>query len=233
MEHEVIKHTRKIQTAVKKDNRAVTEKIKEIFVEIAIIVFAVTLSIWLHGWSEHRHQQKEVKEFLTDLKEDLSNDIRSMESSGSSLQKKIDNFHFLEQLTKAQTDSILKNKGSLYISSSVGTTKISNGNYEGFKSSGKIGLIENKALKKNILKYYQELTPDIVEVEKINAELALKLTDYLTENADRDFLTNVLDPKFKYRIRTIVSITTNNSAQYQKAISLAKEIMHEINQQLK
>jgi hypothetical protein len=42
------------------------EKIKEIAIEIFIIVFAITLSISLHSWSEKRHQQEEVKEFLLD-----------------------------------------------------------------------------------------------------------------------------------------------------------------------
>ncbi|HLX92644.1 MAG TPA: hypothetical protein VKR32_13225 [Puia sp.] len=231
MEDEVIKHTKKIFTTAKDKNKALIEKAIEIIAEVLIIVFAVTLSIWLHGWSEHRQQQKEVREFLSDLKEDLNNDIRSMQSTNNSLQKNIDNFRILEQLDKHGLDSIAKLNGSLHYSSSVGTTKISNGNYEGFKSSGKIGLIENKELKKHILKYYQELAPDILEAEKINAEQVLKLTDFWNDNAGRDYKVIFLDPRFKSRLETILAVTANDSEQYQQAISLAKEIIDQIDKQ--
>ena len=62
-----------------------SEKVKEITFEILIIVFAVTLSIKLHEWSEHRHQQQEVKEFLSDLHEDLKEDIESLKATKSQL----------------------------------------------------------------------------------------------------------------------------------------------------
>jgi hypothetical protein len=40
------------------------EKLKEVSIEVFIIVFAVTLSIGLHNWSEHRNEQYETREFL-------------------------------------------------------------------------------------------------------------------------------------------------------------------------
>src|SRR5258707_4604626 len=75
MQNEVTKHTRKIFKTLKKPNHTLAEKVKETLVEICIIVFAVTLSIWLHSWSEHRHEQKEAHEFLMGLKDDLTKDI--------------------------------------------------------------------------------------------------------------------------------------------------------------
>src|ERR1700760_4030263 len=77
MEHEV-KHALKVYKTVKDPNIALWHKIKEIAVEIVIIVFAVTLSIWLHDRSEHSHQQEEVTQFLHGLKQDLTNDIAEM-----------------------------------------------------------------------------------------------------------------------------------------------------------
>jgi hypothetical protein len=81
MQDEVTKHTKKIYDTVKSRKHSFAEKLKEILIEICIIVFAVTLSIWLHSWSEHRHEQKEVSEFLKGLKEDLSNDIDMIEKN--------------------------------------------------------------------------------------------------------------------------------------------------------
>jgi hypothetical protein len=43
-----------------------------------IIIFAVTISIWFHNLSEHKHQQEEVKQFLEGLKSDLTRDIKEM-----------------------------------------------------------------------------------------------------------------------------------------------------------
>jgi len=60
---------------MKRPQHSFWEKVKEVAIEIFIIVFAVTLSIWLHSWSDHRHEQKEVEEFLSGLKGDLAKDI--------------------------------------------------------------------------------------------------------------------------------------------------------------
>ena len=70
MQEEITKHSNKIYKAVKKPEHTLGEKVKEIIIEICIIVFAVTLSISLHSWSEHRHQQEEVHAFLANLKND-------------------------------------------------------------------------------------------------------------------------------------------------------------------
>jgi hypothetical protein len=57
MQEEVTKHTRKIYQAMKNPDHSFWGKIREVTVEILIIVFAVTLSIWLHNWSDHREEQ--------------------------------------------------------------------------------------------------------------------------------------------------------------------------------
>jgi hypothetical protein len=228
MEDEVVKHTKKLFTTVKEKDKPGIEKLKEIITEILIIVFAVTLSIWLHSWTEYRHQQKEVQEFLSDLKVDLNDDITSMQAANASLTKNIGNFQLLERLDQTILDSLVKVNGSLSFASSVGTTKISDGNYEGFKSSGRIGFIENKDLKRNILKYYQELTPDILEAEKINSDQVLKLTEFWSDNAKQNFQEIFLDRRFKSRLSTIIMTTKSSTELYQKAIFKAKEILAEI-----
>ena len=68
MEHEVQGHTKKIYKAWKDPRKKFWYKVKDIGIEIGIIVFAISLSIWFHSWSEHRHEQKDVKAFLIGLK---------------------------------------------------------------------------------------------------------------------------------------------------------------------
>lgn len=224
MQEEVKKHTKKIYDTAKSSQHTFGEKVKEILIEIFIIVFAVTLSIWLHSWSEHRHQQKEVSEFLADLKEDLSLDIKSMQTAKDSLSANADNILFLQLLTSTKIDSLT----SFGFHSSIGTTKINNGNYEGFKSSGKIGFIENKDLKKQILKYYQDSTPSVLEVEKINATQALKITDFWAENAQQDVKKTVLSPKFKTMLNMFQNTAKNSLELYEEAITVAKQIIDDI-----
>ncbi len=225
MEDEVSKHTKKIFETAKGTKHTFTEKVKEIAVEIFIIVFAITLSIWLHNWSEHRQQQTEVKEFLVDLKEDLKNDIDSLQSTKDALFKNTEEALYLSQLTKQKLDSIISVKGKVGFQSTVGTSKINNGNFEGFKSSGKIGFIENKELKKHILKYYQESTPSVLEIEKINATEIMKISDYWVDNADQSFKKKILNPKLKLMLVIFNSTAKSSLALYQDAITEAKQIV--------
>ena len=74
-EQEIVKHTKKVYKIWNSKEHGFWFKLKEFLIEISIIVFAVSLSIWLHERSEHATQQQEVKEFLTGLRQDLLSDI--------------------------------------------------------------------------------------------------------------------------------------------------------------
>ena len=158
MQDEVIKHANKVMNELTNPKHTVKEKLKEIGIEVFIIVFAVSLSIWLHSWSEHRHQQMEVREFSEDLKADLKNDIADLEVQNEYLKVTTKSCDFFKVLTNARVDSLLKLGEKDRVNLSLNpVSKIRNtGNYEGFKSSGKIGFIEDRKLKKMILNYYQK-----------------------------------------------------------------------------
>lgn len=81
MQDEIIKHTKNIYSEMNNKNHSFKEKAKEVLAEILIIVFAVSLSIWLHSWSEERHEHKDAQLFLIGLKEDLQNDISKLEET--------------------------------------------------------------------------------------------------------------------------------------------------------
>ena len=225
MQDEIVKHTKKAYDEMRNREHSFWHKTKEVLVEIGIIVFAVTLSIWLHSWSEERQQQREVRDFLADLKEDLSNDISSIESAKAALVKSRDTVVFLYGLTKGKIDSLVKTNAAFGFQSSIGTTKINSGNYEGFKSSGKIGFIENKELKKYILNYYQDATPSIAEAEKINASLVLKISDFWTDNAELDIQKIVLSPRLKNILVMFLNTSKSTLDLYQDAVNTAKKII--------
>jgi hypothetical protein len=228
MQEEISKHTKKIYKTMKGNDHTLKEKIIEIVIEIFIIVFAVSLSIWLHGWSEHRHQQKEVKEFLIDLKDDLKNDSINYNRSLKAAQKNIKDYYFLFRLTSSGIDSLKKAKGQVTFNSTFSTTKISSGNYEGFKSSGKIGYIENKKLKSSILQYYQELTTSLLELEKYQTQSFQRVLDFVDENANRNITEIIMMPSFKQKLNYHSQNTEGLIMGYEEALKKINDILIEI-----
>jgi len=79
-EQEVVKRTKKVYKTWTDKELSFWHKVKEFLIEVFIIVFAISLSIWFHNSSEHAHQQEEVKQFLLGLKGDLSNDMVEMKT---------------------------------------------------------------------------------------------------------------------------------------------------------
>lgn len=224
MQEEISKHTKKIYRSMKNQNSAFGEKIKEIFIEIFIIVFAVTFSIWLHDWSEKRHQRKEVKEFLIDIKEDLTNDLNTFEVSSKKLQEVSKNYKSDNNKNDTTGNDVLE----LIILLRLPNT----GNYEGFKSSGKIGYIENKILKKEILYYYQQLMPLTTLLENKFTDKFEKLNDEL--KLEPKITKNILNkPIYKKVASEYFSQINQNISFYQIDTTYAKSIIQKIEKEIK
>jgi len=83
-DQEVIKHVKRSYELWFSKEYSFWHKLKEFALEVFIIVFAVSLSIWLHDRSEHQHEQEEVKSFLLGLKHNLQGDIAEMEKDTAS-----------------------------------------------------------------------------------------------------------------------------------------------------
>ncbi len=184
-EDEVVKHTRKIYKIWHSKEHSLWHKLKEFFIEILIIVFAVTLSIWLHDRSEHNHQQAEVKEFLLGLKQDLTDDIKEITGDKKSYENTKTAFRYITNIKLRQhlnKDSVDKFSSYFY---NITFLIPNNGRFEGFKSSGKIGIIENKMLQNDIMDLYQENIPSLVISTDIYNQRKTKFMDYLQKNVIR------------------------------------------------
>jgi len=229
MQDEIIKHTEKIYSEANNKNHSFKEKVKEIFTEIIIIVFAVTLSIWLHSWSEERHQEKEAQIFLIGLKEDLQNDISNFESTKKALNETQKQIFFVEHLTPEKIDSIKSNHQQINSGTNIINTLVNNGRYEGFKSSGKINTIENQNLRNKILSYYQQTIPQIAVIEGSYEKITSRYVDILMNGKeDEDINTTLLKKKTKIILSGIDNFTKYNVKYYENAIKDANEIINEI-----
>jgi hypothetical protein len=159
MEDEIIKHAKKAYKNMNDPSKSLGHRIIEIVIEVCIIVFAVSLSIWLHQRSEHAKEQAEVREFLLGLKKDLQEASDSTRENIGEFNECTIKFTYLSSLSrtkKPDPDSLNKYFDELH-SSPVFLNNESR--YEGFKSSGKLEEIENKKLLADILNYYQQIIP--------------------------------------------------------------------------
>lgn len=231
MQDEITKHSRKIFKTLGSSNKKILEKFREIFIEIFIIVFSVTLSIWLHGWSLQRHQQEEATEFLTDLRDDLNKDIQNMTDKKAQMSKIIEEYSYLANLNEARIDSLTSKNGGVGIGLYRIIRETNDGNYEGFKSSGKMGYIENKKLKKMILEYYQENMPSIEEIEKYLNMRMDKLEELVFQDKDRKEM--YLNPVFKMTLSAFIKGAQDNEKNYTAVCGNAKEILAEIDKEVK
>jgi hypothetical protein len=235
-EDEVIKHTKKIYKTWMSRDIPFWHKISEFLIEILIIVFAVTISIWFHNLSEHRHEQEDVKYFLEGLKSDLTSDIKEMKSDKESylLQKTL--FSYLSHLKISEPvnpDTLRKYRNWL-----LNTTGLNpnDGRFEGFKSSGKIGTIENKELQNDIMDLYEEDIPALLTSSGFYTGTKVKLFDFSYKNLKRttDSTSNIIT-LFKtdegYNLCVALESPDQIIGQYDDCIALMTKIIGEIDNQ--
>jgi hypothetical protein len=235
-EDEIVKHTKKVYSIWFSKEHNILHKISEFLVEILIIVFAVSISIWFHNRSEHAHQQAEVKRFLQGLKSDLNQDIGEISNDMQSYMNQGKIFTYISNLRMNEIpnrDTIIKYRNFLF-----NTTELdpNDGRFQGFKSSGKIGNIENDSLQNDIMDLYEEDIPALLGSSRMYISIKLKLLDFYFKNQKRltDSTTNYLD-LFKYdEVRNLsgsLSGTSEVMERYNKCIQLMNKLIGEIDRQ--
>jgi Family of unknown function (DUF6090) len=226
MQDEVLKHTRKINKAMKNKKHSFNEKVKEIIIEIFIIVFAVSLSIYLHSWSEHNHQQEEVREFLIDLKSDLNKDVEAMNKETIAMKTSIKNVDAFKKLT---IDDLKKIK-NLEINFQITNRQTNVGSFEGFKSSGKISYIENKKLKKDILEYYIQNMPPLYKIEDDRNANNMEMIKTISNGSD--IVKVMQQPEVKTLMNLSNQYANSLINAYADDVKLAETIIKQIDKEL-
>ncbi len=95
-----------------------------------------------------------------------------------------------KKLSAKAIDSIEASNAPITLELNPSFRTTNDGNYEGFKSSGKIGLIENKKLQKLILDYYQQKMKAISETEKYYNSNIEKLSNIVWTKKDFKEITS-------------------------------------------
>ena len=132
----------------------------EVLLEIGIIVFAITLSLWLHNWQEHRHDRARERQFLRGIQQDLADDLREMRMDSGSYQEQRRGLRYFKQLT---AQNMRRDSARFYSWTLTNSTYfISNSSrFDGLKSTGALGVIEDQALLGKLLTYYQRTTVNL------------------------------------------------------------------------
>ena len=235
-EDEVIKHTKKIYKTWMSRDIPFWHKISEFLIEILIIVFAVTISIWFHNLSEHRHEQADVRYFLEGLKSDLTSDIKEMKSDKESYLFQKTLFSYLSHLRieePVSLDTLRKYRNWLQNTTGLNPN---DGRFEGFKSSGKIGTIENKGLQNDIMDLYEEDIPALLTSSRYYTSTKLKLFDFFYKNLKRttDSTSNLailLKTDEGHNLSDALHSPDQIIGQYDDCIALMTKIIGEIDNQ--
>lgn len=155
-ELEVAKHGKNVINMAASKHHGLAHKLKEIALEVAIIVFAVSISIWFHSMSEHRHEQKQVRSFLLGLKADLAGDNKQLSWLPGSYREASADFIYLAELDPKGSPDPEKFEHAWATVNSSRYFIPTSSRFEGFKSSGKLINIEDEELLNDILTLYQE-----------------------------------------------------------------------------
>jgi Family of unknown function (DUF6090) len=238
MEEDIQGHTKKAFQKWNEKGLTLWQRVKAVAIEIAIMVFAVTLSISFNNMSNKRQQNNDTKDFLLGLKADLTEDIKEMEADKKAYVKKTAAFQYFTKLKMKEPvskDSLKKYGNTVF---SMAELMPNNGRFEGFKSSGRIGNIDNKVLQNDIMDLYQENIPILLYITHDYVKMQKELSNYITENRKRitDTTTNFssLTKDDKVRNRCVILAATEDIFErYDLCINKMKKIIVEIDKEYK
>lgn len=230
-DQEVIKHGKNIIRLAGSKEHKFGHKVREIAIEFFTIVFAVTLSIWLHGLSEHHHQQQEAQAFLIGLRTDLKNDIASIDQLIADHRRFSANFTYLAALDPKHMPTDEKFAKVVAESDANHYFRPFTSRYEGFRSSGKMAYIEDQALLDEIFELYQMALPQIRSSEGGWENRQGKLRAYQDQMLEGDSLAEhfqlFTSPKGKRLVRHMIAprqLFDRYEAYRKQAISIGQAI---------
>ncbi len=226
-ELEVAKHGKNVIQLMRQKEHGLGHRIREIATEIAIIVFAVSMSIWLHGLSEHHHQQQEVRSFLIGLRSDLERDIDSLTKIAEGYRGFDANYAYLADIDPDRQPDWKKFKEAYARSDANWYFIPAKSRYDGFVMSGKLTNIENEKLLTGILALYQGRLPEIQTSEGGWSSRQRRLREYREEELEgddeRSLFRVTTTPKGKRLLRQMAT-THQLYERYQNYIDLGRDI---------
>lgn len=237
--HDIIKQSSRIAGIVDERNKKIKHKLGEILLEIIIIVFAISLSLFFERWRQNVEDRDLERTFLQGLKADLGNDVNQLEAASAKWVSMENATHYFikpENQINWNPDSVRfwgdQCFHNVYFFPSTNR-------YEALKSTGKINVIEDKTLQNDIVDLYQTKLPDLEQqLNFFNTFVNSQVLAYLVNNLKRDENNDaILDKSFfaDQRMRNLFSFYNIDDILKRSDSTLAKsrEILREIDQALR
>jgi hypothetical protein len=222
-ENEIVKHVEAAYKAAKDPEKNWLHKLKEILIEIFIIVFAVTLSIWFHNWSDSLHERKEEREFLVGLQKDIHTDLENAQSDSAFYARELASLLYFKRVGAGESpnsDSV-KVYSPVFFSNTALEPTISR--YEGLKGSGKFGIIENKELLNDIINLHEGIIKHVELLDGYYSDYVTRMGSFVQEHGQLDqagdSVTNSHDllrmSQMRFQLGYGISFITSNILRYQ------------------
>ena len=225
-ELEVIKHSKKVYKIWNNRSGAFWHKLQEFGIEVVIIVFAVSLTIWFHELAAHRHEATIEKKFLWGIRTDLVKDLQEMTEDSLLVSEQYQLLQTCKNLAHdptVSTDSIVRfmNTRSSLLYRMI-LFRPNAGRYEGFKSAGQLRLIENDLLAESIVDLYEESIPVLLYLEHMYIDFKMANFDAYNlgkENlaAERTYLKNY----FSYTAESL----SNIRQEYHEVMKQTRQVL--------
>jgi hypothetical protein len=196
-ENEIVKHAEAAYKAVKDPQTSWLHKLKEVLIEIFIIVFAVSLSIWFHNWSDSLHERQEERDFLKGMKEDIQADLNVVRGDSLFYERQLRHLHYFQRVASGEPLNHDSLKAYMSVFFSYATPEPHVGRYEGLKGSGKFSIIENAELLNNIITLHEQTLVHIETLDKYYADYINRIGNFIQEhsqfNLNDSTITNARD----------------------------------------
>ena len=129
---------------------------KNHFVELITVIIGISIAFSLNNWNESRKDRNQEKKYIRALLTDLEKDQERLQELLDTSQYYLSRTERLIRLVNKKdfmSDSIGYYLGSTYTFASF---KPNDNTFEGLRSSGRIGLIEDFALRQKIIHHYNQ-----------------------------------------------------------------------------
>jgi hypothetical protein len=242
-EEKIIHHSANALHILQNKETGWAKKLKEFFVEILIIVFAVSITLLLHNWNDERHEHRLEREFLSGIKSDLDSGSVDLAGGIASFRSNLDYFiNVRQQLTTHQFNAAYIDSNSWQLAN-TSYFVFDMGRFEAFKSSGYLRLIENQTLLKDLMTLYTIKIPFQIEADHLvfdnrrryfDEHIGPKATFIFGTSNDGRILASKLvdDPFFRYYIIDYSSYLRERKMQKEDLAKEMKKMAAEIGAEL-
>ncbi len=159
--------------------------IKNIILEILIVIIGITIAFWVNNWGEEKKERKLEMEFLRSLDQELASDSSAFHYQITNNQN---NLKYLNQFIRLCREKDYRNDSAQWL---VGhflnrnNWVINSNTYDMLKSGGKLDIISDFELRSEISAFFHIRVLQTSKLLDIIQEFMDRQMDpYLTENSD-------------------------------------------------